>query len=397
MKHDDAQNEYGRIDVRRFGARGDGQTDDTAAIREAIAALPPRGGVLFFPPGHYLTDTIVAPEYTTLMGHAAWTYAHGGFGDQTKASGTILSPVRDDMPYLIDARGKRGTRFVGLHLHGQKKGKEMHGIFTSNSDSGEWGSPDKPAGEQNLVIDDCRIAYFSGSGFSGYRAWVWCIQHSIFFGNGLDGIDGFSCYDAFVIDNQLSGNGRHGFSVDSSVTITGNRIEHNGQAGIEVISPHYPQHLQITGNLFCTNHAPAIEIPGGLPGGDFRTFTDPCYVGRKNWDGYPGGHARAIAITGNTFRCSGYDFKEPGDRSCHVRFVGMDGLTFTGNALNNAEAGDGAPGYGMVLERLTDSVILGNSMCRGARLELIHDKGGHRNLSLANNPGSLCPKKGEKV
>ena len=378
------------VSVRQFGARGDGKSDDTEAIRAAIAALPPRGGVLFFPPGHYLTDTIVAPAYTTILAHSAWTYAWQ-YEAQLEASGTIISPVREDQPCLIDARAKKGTRFIGLHLHGQKMGKAMHGIFTSNGESGLNSSSDTPAGEQNLVVDDCRIAFFSGSGFYGYRAWVWCIRHSIFFGNGLDGIDAFSSYDAFVIDNQLSGNGRHGMAIDSSVTITANRIEHNGQAGIEIISPHYSQHLQITGNLFCTNRAPAIEIPGGLPGGDSLAVTDPCYAGRHNWDGVPGGRARAIAITGNTMRNSGYAFKEPGDRSCHVRFVGVEGLVFTGNSLTQAEAAD-APCYGMVLEKLSDSVIANNALCRGGRIELINDKGGHQNLVIANNAGSLCSK-----
>ena len=63
------------VSVRQFGARGDGKSDDTEAIRAAIAALPPRGGVLFFPPGHYLTDTIVAPAYTTILAHSACPYA----------------------------------------------------------------------------------------------------------------------------------------------------------------------------------------------------------------------------------------------------------------------------------------------------------------------------------
>ncbi len=380
------------INVRRFGARGDGQTDDTAAIREALAALPPKSGVLFFPPGHYLTDTIPAPEFATVLAHSAWPY----YG---QLSGTIISPAREDQPCLIDARGKKGTRFVGLSLDGQRKGREMHGILASNGDSGRNCSADKKAGEQNLVIDDCRIEFFTGSGFSSYRAWVWCIRHSIFFGNRLDGIDGFSSFDAWIIDNQLTANGRHGLTIDSSTTLTGNRIEQNRQAGIEVISPHYPQHLQITGNLFDNNGGPAIEIPGGLPGGDSRAITDPCYAGRNNWDGVPGGHPRAIAITGNTMRSSGHAFNQPDDRSCHVRFVGAEGLVFTGNALNQAEDGPGAPAYGMVLEKLKDSVIANNSLCRGGRLELIHDKGGHRNTLIANNIGSLCAKTaaGEKM
>jgi hypothetical protein len=157
-----------------------------------------------------------------------------------------------------------------------------------------------------------------------------------------------------------------------------------------VIGPYYPHHLQITGNMFDCNRGPAIEIPGGLPGGDPKDFTDPCYVGRKNWDGVPGRHARGIAITGNTMHGSGCSFKEPCDRSCHVRFVGMEGLAFTGNSLlSDGEAG---PCYGMVLETLTDSVIANNAMCRCAKRELIHDKGGHKNTVIANNPGSLRAK-----
>ncbi len=40
------------LDVRAFGAAGDGETDDTSAIQAAISFLP-EGGRLFFPPGTY--------------------------------------------------------------------------------------------------------------------------------------------------------------------------------------------------------------------------------------------------------------------------------------------------------------------------------------------------------
>ena len=41
----------GVVDVQAFGAKGDGKNDDTAAIKQAIAALPANGGVVCFPPG----------------------------------------------------------------------------------------------------------------------------------------------------------------------------------------------------------------------------------------------------------------------------------------------------------------------------------------------------------
>ena len=45
---------YKRINVRDYGAKGDGVTDDSQAIRDAISALDKNGGVLEFPLGVYL-------------------------------------------------------------------------------------------------------------------------------------------------------------------------------------------------------------------------------------------------------------------------------------------------------------------------------------------------------
>lgn len=51
------------VSVKDFGAKGDGATNDTAAIVAAIAALPTDGGRIIFPSGTYITDTIVMPDY----------------------------------------------------------------------------------------------------------------------------------------------------------------------------------------------------------------------------------------------------------------------------------------------------------------------------------------------
>ena len=53
------------IDVRSFGAAGDGTTEDTAAIQTAIAYLP-AGGRLFFPAGRYLTLPLRLKSHMTL-------------------------------------------------------------------------------------------------------------------------------------------------------------------------------------------------------------------------------------------------------------------------------------------------------------------------------------------
>ncbi|NUS60485.1 MAG: glycoside hydrolase family 28 protein, partial [Lysobacter sp.] len=46
------------LDVRNYGAKGDGVRDDTASINAAIAALPAAGGTVVVPAGRYMIDAV---------------------------------------------------------------------------------------------------------------------------------------------------------------------------------------------------------------------------------------------------------------------------------------------------------------------------------------------------
>ncbi len=79
------------VNVKDFGAVGDGATDDTVAVNNAINALHPNGGVVYFPPGKYklgpisinknnltfmgeggyLSDLVSKPQATTLVQRSA--------------------------------------------------------------------------------------------------------------------------------------------------------------------------------------------------------------------------------------------------------------------------------------------------------------------------------------
>lgn len=58
------------INVKDYGALGNGINDDSAAIRAAIAALPPSNAKLYFPAGEYRCSTIVitAKKHLTICG-----------------------------------------------------------------------------------------------------------------------------------------------------------------------------------------------------------------------------------------------------------------------------------------------------------------------------------------
>ncbi len=62
------------FDVRTapYGAAGDGRTDDTAAIRRALAAVGPKGGVVYLPAGTYLLSDVlfVRSSHTILRGES---------------------------------------------------------------------------------------------------------------------------------------------------------------------------------------------------------------------------------------------------------------------------------------------------------------------------------------
>src|SRR5262245_54016509 len=44
------------INVKNYGAMGDGATDDTTAFQAAVNALPSAGGTVYVPPGDYVID-----------------------------------------------------------------------------------------------------------------------------------------------------------------------------------------------------------------------------------------------------------------------------------------------------------------------------------------------------
>jgi hypothetical protein len=72
----------GALNVRDFGARGDGRSDDTQPLRRALAALAP-GQWLLFPPGQYVHSArlVVAAPRVTLHGYGATLHATAP-GDQ---------------------------------------------------------------------------------------------------------------------------------------------------------------------------------------------------------------------------------------------------------------------------------------------------------------------------
>lgn len=86
-----------RVNVKQFGAAGDGTTDDTLFIRAAVAYLKSAGGgVLWFPRGSYkITDTIfVTGNHIVLMGEGGTVDGNVAYvGGMTAAISSAASRI----------------------------------------------------------------------------------------------------------------------------------------------------------------------------------------------------------------------------------------------------------------------------------------------------------------
>jgi hypothetical protein len=81
----------GVLNVKDYGAKGDGVTDDTAAIQRALNI----GGSIFFPPGTYIVDTVSVKANTKIFG--------AGKGI------SILKYATNPTGPLLDLRGTSGN------------------------------------------------------------------------------------------------------------------------------------------------------------------------------------------------------------------------------------------------------------------------------------------------
>ncbi len=351
------QNTTGMLNARDFGAKGDGTTDDTEAIQRAMDQAALSNGAVIIPEGNYLCSELKVPQGIGLHGLPAWSYRKG--------MGTILTLKDETSPCLINLTGAFGAYLFGLCLNGNHIKSGAHGIMVDKSDYGTQ--------EDTPRIDTCRVEHFSGDGIRLERIWCFCVRHSHCFGNQGCGLR-VRGWDGFVLDNWFSGNGKAGYAAydeNSSVTLTGNRIEWNREGGILIQGG---SHYNITGNYIDRSGRCGMAL---LPG-QVRKI---CHT---------------IAITGNVIYRSGKpDWGKKDDYdNAHARFESVKGLVFTGNALNSGRD-DGAkgiysPDYGIVLKRLESSIIKDNVQHNGAIKQLIADLGEHgEGVIIKDNVGSL--------
>jgi len=109
------------LNVRDFGAMGDGSTNDTDAIQRTMDAAVDAHETVYFPAGVYCCGTLHTRDHIGLLADPTWGYL--------RPAGAILQLVDDTAPCLLDLQYCRGLRLNGLCLQGNKRGQQIHGAW----------------------------------------------------------------------------------------------------------------------------------------------------------------------------------------------------------------------------------------------------------------------------
>lgn len=231
----------GIYNVKSYGAKGDNLTDDTAAIKLAIAALPTgtnedgttrydEGGILYFPPGTYLiTDTLtLAKNGITVLG-AGVNQTTLNFSTMTGAkdclsAGSIITDSNIDLYKLVfkdfQIVGGAGVN-DGIHLENIHRYEITRvDVFYCNNDGVHL--EEAYSGE----INNCHVAGNQGIGINAAAT-----------ASGRN----YACHAIRVTGGEVQGNNAGGIYIyGSSAPFVSCIIEANSVFGIktsEAMSP----------------------------------------------------------------------------------------------------------------------------------------------------------------
>lgn len=308
------------VSVRDFGAKGDGQADDTDAIARAIATAR----AVYFPPGHYRLSRTVeiqleATGFVSLWGDGTARIIMAGPGPAfrfvgthqgTAAPGTVKPQVweRERMPVVTgleiigqhpEAGGIEATGTMQLTLRGLNIRETYHAIrlYIRN---------------RNVIISDCHIYKNNGVGI-------------------------------LLDDCNLH-----------QINITGCHISYNAQGGI-VSRAGDVRNIQVTG----------CDIENNMPLDPAEAMAAPP-TANILIDSTGGRYGTAeVAITGCTIQ-----HVHRANNSANIRFIGQDAagrkwghLVIANNVLSDVQVN-------IDLEKARGVSIVGNTFWQGAQWNL---------------------------
>ena len=274
------------VNIKDYGAIGDGVTDDTAAIQAALTSLSSSGGSVFIPSGTYLVSSnLEVYSNTTIFGKGKssivkTTASHAFLVEGTLGSEKTNVAIQDLKLLKTPASGALAQfRFAnycfvsnvdfdgaGITCSGTKYTKISDCNFfngqciniTSNdaTSSGTW--------SESIEISGCYVAAYAGQGIDVYYAknitFSDCISHGRTSTYGCGWVIEYQCQN-IVLNNCISyDNTRAGFYIEGNIAYgvkqvaLNNCIAYgNGESGVTCDANF--QYINITGGQYHNNNA----------------------------------------------------------------------------------------------------------------------------------------------
>jgi parallel beta-helix repeat protein len=377
------------IDVRSLGARGDGRTDDTAAIQAAVDLAAATHGVAYVPSGTYRSGPIALPSGATLSGEGYFStiVLKGGAKDH------LLSPKdRAGTPSVADvvirnlhligrsaqqngggpmplAGGKHGVAILG------GRNWTVQGVIAEDFDGDgiylgrNFLNPANAPAENNLV-EGCTVLRNMRNGMMISHGRGNIIRNNVFERNQVGILRGHPKYapriyrsaeldiepNTFRFLESATGNliehntFSHGHGLGIQITrpqtqVSGNVIRDNtfidNEGGQILLRSRDAQHNIIAGNRFVASSPSVMPFIIRIADGSYNSVRDNVFIGGVEEDG----SHHAIMI----------------DEPDRKNGTGVHGTEFSGNQVDfrNSFGAGAAIFFGPTTQ---DSIISGNTL-----------------------------------
>lgn len=227
------------VDVRNFGARGNGSSDDTAAFQRAIDSLPSAGGTVTVPAGNYVIDPTRKVRLRSKM-------------HLKLASGAKLRAKRNsaDRAYVLMLYKVSDVEVSGGEIIGDRD--------THLGTTGEWGHGIQVLGSSRVTVRDILISKCWGDGI--------CVGGAM-----VANADPIPSQDVVVANIVSTGSRRHGLTIANAHDVKVYDCEFSNSRGLSfgcgidiepsnTHSPNTASNIHIENCLFQDNEANGIMV-----------------------------------------------------------------------------------------------------------------------------------------
>lgn len=306
------------LNVKDYGALGDGTTLDTTAVNNAISALPATGGTVYFPQGKYkLGATPITKPNVTFMGDGAGatTIWHSSIGANTNAisvtaNGFAAKGITFEGPSTIYVLNETCISFTGSNTSSRRVG---------------------------LTVKDCEFTKYGGYCVFGKFATNVLIENNFIHDTGGAGILFMSSDNGAYLHNRVKT-----ISLDNGSNAYGLGLTHDS-LGYNA-DPYASSNGRLTANPFCRGWNVS-----------FNEVEDIAWEGIDCHGGYE------VQIIGNRVYNTKHGISAPSSSGDAYEYAGEQNIVadniIDGRKKDGTTSGREGTGYGINMNSTAGTVV----------------------------------------